>query len=51
MSTKRQLKLGAILHGVGGNISGWRHPEAITDASVNFEWYKKWTKKSRGGQI
>ncbi|MFC5449343.1 LLM class flavin-dependent oxidoreductase [Paenibacillus aestuarii] len=51
MGTKRQLKLGAILHGVGGNISGWRHPDAITDASVNFELYKKWTLKAEEGKF
>ncbi|QHT63125.1 LLM class flavin-dependent oxidoreductase [Paenibacillus lycopersici] len=51
MGTKRQIKLGAILHGVGGNISGWRHPDAITDASVNFELYKKWTQKAEAGKF
>ncbi|GAA3407823.1 LLM class flavin-dependent oxidoreductase [Paenibacillus hodogayensis] len=51
MGTKRQIKLGAILHGVGGNISGWRHPDAITDASVNFELYKKWTQKAEEGKF
>lgn len=49
--SKRQMKLGAILHGVGGNISGWRHPDAITDASVNFELYKKWTQKAEEGKF
>jgi hypothetical protein len=46
MNKKRQLKLGAILHGVGGSVSGWRHPDAIADASVNFELYKKWISKA-----
>ncbi|QHW32926.1 LLM class flavin-dependent oxidoreductase [Paenibacillus rhizovicinus] len=51
MGTKRQIKLGAILHGVGGNISGWRHPDAVTDASVNFELYKQWTQKAEAGKF
>lgn len=51
MGAKKQIKLGAILHGVGGNISGWRHPDAITDASVNFELYKKWTQKAEEGKF
>ncbi|MFC0215913.1 LLM class flavin-dependent oxidoreductase [Paenibacillus chartarius] len=51
MSSKRKIKLGAILHGVGGNISGWRHPDAITDASVNFELYKHWTRKAEEGKF
>jgi FMN-dependent oxidoreductase (nitrilotriacetate monooxygenase family) len=49
--SKKKMKLGAILHGVGGNISGWRHPDAITDASVNFELYKKWTLKAEEGKF
>ncbi|MDD9269038.1 LLM class flavin-dependent oxidoreductase [Paenibacillus sp. GCM10023248] len=51
MGHHKKLKLGAILHGVGGNISGWRHPEAITDASVNFELYKHWTQKAEAGKF
>ncbi|RKN86258.1 LLM class flavin-dependent oxidoreductase [Paenibacillus ginsengarvi] len=51
MTKKRQIKLGAILHGVGGNISGWRHPDATTNASVNFELYKKWTRKAEDGKF
>lgn len=51
MGSKKQLKLGAMLHGIGGNISGWRHPDAITDASVNFELYKKWTQKAEAGKF
>lgn len=39
MST-RQLKLGAMVHGVGHGWGEWRHPNAQADASVNFNWYK-----------
>ncbi|ANY68016.1 monooxygenase [Paenibacillus sp. BIHB 4019] len=48
---KRQLKLGAILHGVGGNIAGWRHPDAQPDASVNFEFYKQQAQKAEAGKF
>lgn len=51
MTKKRQLKLGAILHGVGGSISGWRHPDAIADASVNFEVYKNWLSKAEEAKL
>lgn len=37
MAKQRQLKLGALLHGVGGGTSMWRHPDAQPDASVNFK--------------
>ncbi|MUG69979.1 LLM class flavin-dependent oxidoreductase [Paenibacillus validus] len=51
MSRNRQLKLGAMLHGVGSSTSAWRHPDAIADASVNFELYKKWVQKAEAGKL
>ncbi|NQX71479.1 LLM class flavin-dependent oxidoreductase [Paenibacillus alba] len=51
MAKQKQLKLGAIIHGVGGNVSGWRHPEAITDASVNFGFYKQQAQKAESGKF
>ncbi|MBJ6360657.1 LLM class flavin-dependent oxidoreductase [Paenibacillus sp. GCM10012307] len=51
MGTQRQIKLGAILHGVGGNTSWWRHPDAIADSGDNFELYKAWTKKAEEGKF
>src|SRR5476649_1193342 len=41
MSKKRHLKLGAMVHGVGHGWGEWRHPDAQTDASVNFGFYKR----------
>jgi len=41
MSNKRQLKLGAMVHGVGHGWGEWRHPNAQADASVNFGFYKR----------
>ena len=37
----RQLKLGFVLHGVGAGWGDWRHEHAVTDASVNFNFYKE----------
>ncbi|RAR41231.1 LLM class flavin-dependent oxidoreductase [Paenibacillus sp. MDMC362] len=51
MAKQRQLKLGALLHGVGGGTSMWRHPDAQLDASVNFELYKQWVRKAEGGKF
>lgn len=48
---KRSLKLGAILHGVGGGTSMWRHPDARPDASVNFDVYKRWVQKAEEGRM
>jgi len=51
MARKKQLKLGAIIHGVGGNISGWRHPEVPTDASVSFPFYKEQASVAEAGKF
>ncbi|MDF2669490.1 MAG: nitrilotriacetate monooxygenase protein component [Paenibacillus sp.] len=51
MTTRKHLKLGAMLHGIGGTMAGWRHPEAIADASVNFELYKSWVQKAEAGKL
>jgi FMN-dependent oxidoreductase (nitrilotriacetate monooxygenase family) len=51
MAKQKQLKLGALLHGVGGGTSMWRHPDARPDASVNFELYKQWVRKAEEGKF
>ncbi|MCZ4150860.1 monooxygenase, partial [Escherichia coli] len=51
MTTQRKLKLGAIVHGVGGSMTTWRHPEVLSDASVNFEFYKRQTLKAEEGKF
>ncbi|WP_127589835.1 LLM class flavin-dependent oxidoreductase [Paenibacillus lautus] len=51
MAKQRQLKLGALLHGVGGGTSMWRHPDAQPDASVNFDLYKHWVQKAEEGKF
>ncbi|WP_098742198.1 LLM class flavin-dependent oxidoreductase [Paenibacillus sp. EZ-K15] len=51
MAKQKQLRLGALLHGVGGGTSMWRHPDAQPDASVNFELYKQWVQKAEEGKF
>ncbi|MGJ7912643.1 LLM class flavin-dependent oxidoreductase [Neobacillus sp. LXY-1] len=51
MSTQKKLKLGAIIHGVGGNIAGWRHPDIQADASVSLEFYTNQAKKAEEGKF
>lgn len=51
MTNKRQLKFGALIHGVGGNISGWRHPDVQTDASINIDFYIKQAQKAEEGKF
>ncbi|MBO7744737.1 LLM class flavin-dependent oxidoreductase [Paenibacillus sp. MWE-103] len=50
-NSRKQLKLGALLHGVGGNPAMWRHPDTLPDASVNIELYKRWVRKAEEGKL
>lgn len=47
MSAHRQLRLGTILHGASGNMSAWRHPAAVADASINFDFVKETALKQK----
>lgn len=49
MANRKKIKFGALIHGVGGNISAWRHPEIPADASVNFEFYKQQAQTAEAG--
>lgn len=51
MATRKQLKLGTMIHGVGEKISDWRHPNIPSDASVNFEFYKEQAQVSEKGKF
>jgi len=48
---RKKIKFGALIHGVGGNIAGWRHPEVQTDASVSFPFYKEQAKVAESGKF
>lgn len=37
--TRRQLRLGAILSGVGSNQNEWRHPDLPGNASIDINWF------------
>src|SRR4051794_34910338 len=39
--TKKNIVLGAWLHGVGGGWGDWRHPDSLPNASTNWDFYKK----------
>jgi FMN-dependent oxidoreductase (nitrilotriacetate monooxygenase family) len=51
MSEQRQLRLGTILHGASGNMSAWRHPAAVADASINFNFVIETAKKAEQGKL
>ncbi|MBH5317606.1 LLM class flavin-dependent oxidoreductase [Paenibacillus sp. GSMTC-2017] len=41
MSKRKKVKFGVLIHGVGGNVTAWRHPEVPVDASVSLPFYKQ----------
>ncbi|MHA6194475.1 LLM class flavin-dependent oxidoreductase [Pseudomonas wadenswilerensis] len=49
--SKRQIKLGAMIHGVGHGWGEWRHPQALADASVNFGYYKQQAQLAQAGRF
>lgn len=51
MANRKQIKFGALIHGVGGNVSAWRHPEVPADASVNFQFYTQQAQKAEAGKF
>ena len=51
MSEQRQLRIGTILHGASGNMSAWRHPAALADASINFDFVKQTALKAEEGKL
>ena len=50
-SKPRQLRLGAILSGVGITQNGWRDPELPGDASVNIDWYRDNARKAEAAKF
>lgn len=51
MGNRKQLKLGALIHGVGGNAAAWRHPEVPADASVSLSFYKEQALTAEAGKF
>jgi len=51
MANRKQIKFGALIHGVGGNVSAWRHPEVPADASVNFKFYTEQAQTAEAGKF
>lgn len=51
MANRKQIKFGALIHGVGGNVSAWRHQEVPADASVNFQFYTQQAQTAEAGKF
>lgn len=47
----RQLKLGAILSGVGTTQDGWTQPGVPGDASIDIDWYRRQARKAEAAKF
>ena len=47
----RQLKLGAILSGVGTGQNDWRHPDLPGDASIDIDWFIKQAQRAEAAKF
>ncbi|PSH65205.1 LLM class flavin-dependent oxidoreductase [Phyllobacterium sophorae] len=48
---RRQIRLGAIIQGPGGNMAAWRHRDAVADASINYNYCKALACKAEKGKF
>ncbi|WP_261554603.1 NtaA/DmoA family FMN-dependent monooxygenase [Frankia tisae] len=51
MARQDRLRLGALLHGVGGAVAGWRHPDVPADGGVDFDVYRHWLRTAESGRF
>ncbi|MGN7478824.1 LLM class flavin-dependent oxidoreductase [Solibacillus silvestris] len=51
MVKKKQVHFGAMIHGVGGNISSWRHPEVNPKQSVDLQFYTEQAQLAEQGKF
>lgn len=51
MVRQDKIRFGAIIHGVGGNISGWRHPKVASNQSVSLPFYIQQAQKAEQGKF
>jgi FMN-dependent oxidoreductase (nitrilotriacetate monooxygenase family) len=49
--SNRQLRLGAILQGVGMTADGWKQPEVPSNASINIDWYKEAARRAEAAKF
>ena len=50
-TTNRQLKLGAILSGVGSNPNEWLHPDLPSNASIDINWFIEHARKAEAAKF
>ncbi|MFF2908491.1 LLM class flavin-dependent oxidoreductase [Paenibacillus sp. NPDC057934] len=50
-TNRRQIKLGAMIHGVGSSVSAWKHPGVRSDASIAFDFYREQALIAEAGKL
>ncbi|WP_026565764.1 LLM class flavin-dependent oxidoreductase [Bacillus sp. UNC41MFS5] len=48
---KKNIVLGAWIHGVGGGWGDWRHPDSLPNASTNWDFYRQQAQKAEEGKL
>src|SRR3989442_2009486 len=51
MTNQRKLRFGTFLAGTGSNMSSWRHPHAVADAAINFDYFKTLTCRAEAAKL
>ncbi|MEK6417878.1 MAG: LLM class flavin-dependent oxidoreductase [Burkholderia gladioli] len=47
----RRIHLGAIIQGASGNMSAWRHPDAVADASINVGFVRQLAREAEAAKF
>ncbi|KAF1023364.1 MAG: putative monooxygenase MoxC [Paracidovorax wautersii] len=50
-SARRQIHLGVIIQGASGNMSAWRHPDAVADASINVRFVQDLARRAEAAKF
>lgn len=51
MGKDRKLHFGALIHGIGGHISIWKHPKVKKNQSVSLDFYIQQAKQAEKGKF
>lgn len=49
--SRKQLKLGAFLSVPGNHLAAWRHPDAVTETDMDFDWYMRLAQLAERGKF
>lgn len=50
-ASPRRVHLGAIIQGASGNMSAWRHPDAVADASINLGFVRELARQAEAARF